>query len=148
MTRQEFIERLRLALNNRIPAGAVEETVRYYEGYIENRMREGLTEEAVLGELGDPRLIARTIIDTNGGSAGTGYSDPVESADYAGYNGTENAPSYKVSKLPSWLVWLIIILVVVLIVGAVLSVLSFLAPIILPIILVLFLVKLFRDWLN
>ena len=52
------------------------------------------------------------------------------------------------SKLPGW-VWLILgILVVVLIFGAVFSVLSFLAPVLIPIVVVLFLVKLFRDWLN
>ena len=43
---------------------------------------------------------------------------------------------------------LCMVLGVVLILSAVFSVLSFLAPVLLPILVVLFLVKLFRDWLN
>ena len=52
------------------------------------------------------------------------------------------------AKLPVW-VWIILgILVVALVISAVFSVLSFLAPVSIPILVVLFLVKLFRDWLN
>ena len=65
-----------------------------------------------------------------------------------GYGTHQSKVGNVLAKLPGW-VWLILgILVVVLIFGAVFSVLSFLAPVLIPIVVVLFLVKLFRDWLN
>lgn len=81
MNKQEFIDRLRAALNGRIPASEVEETVNYYQDYINMEMRKGKSQEEVLKALGDPRLIARTIIQTNGasdtvyGAQTNGYQD-------------------------------------------------------------------------
>lgn len=52
----------------------VEDNVRYYQNYISQEIASGKSEKEVLEELGDPRLIARTIIDTQGND---GYgSDP------------------------------------------------------------------------
>ena len=66
MNKQEFIDRLRAALNGRVSPNLVTENVNYYEDYINTEIRKGRTEEEVLETLGDPRLIARTIIETNG----------------------------------------------------------------------------------
>ena len=161
MDKQEFVDRLRMALNGRVSPGLVMDNVNYYEDYINTEIRKGRTEEEVLESLGDPRLIARTIIQTNGGD---GYRNTVygngEYREAAGSNlhrsytedGNDGSHRNKVAdvlvKLPAW-VWVILgILVVVLIFSAVFSVLSFLAPVLVPIVVVLFLVKLFRDWLN
>ena len=65
MNKQEFIDRLRAALNGRVSPNLVIENVNYYEDYINAEIRKGRTEEEVLNTLGDPRLIARTIIETN-----------------------------------------------------------------------------------
>lgn len=168
MNKQDFIDRLRMALNGRVSPGLVMDNVNYYEDYINTEIRKGRTEEEVLESLGDPRLIARTIIQTNGGDNRSGYRNTVygngEYREAAGstvhhsYNGdgdgngeygTDRSKIADVlAKLPVW-VWIILgILVVVLVISAVFSVLSFLAPVLIPILVVLFLVKLFRDWLN
>lgn len=42
----------------------------YYETYIRDEVRKGRSESDVLGELGDPRLIARTIFDSQEAAAG------------------------------------------------------------------------------
>ena len=167
MNKQEFVDRLRMALNGRVSPSLVMDNVNYYEDYINTEIRKGRTEEEVLESLGDPRLIARTIIQTNGGDNRSGYRNTVYgNGEYREAGGQQNAhhkyntdaqETYgthqnKVAnvfaKLPGW-VWLILgILVVVLIFSAVFSVLSFLAPVLIPILVVLFLVKLFRDWLN
>ena len=152
MNKQEFVDRLRMALNGRVSPGLVMDNVNYYQDYINTEIRKGRTEEEVLESLGDPRLIARTIIQTNGGDNRSGYRNTVygngEYREAAGQNvhrsyteeddgyGTHQSKVGNVlAKLPGW-VWLILgILVVVLIFGAVFSVLSFLAPVLIPLML-------------
>ena len=41
----------------------VEEHIRYYSDYIDSQMRMGMGEEAVLASLGEPRLIAKTLLE-------------------------------------------------------------------------------------
>lgn len=72
MRKEEFLQTLRRALTGDVPPGVVEENIRYYEGYIVEEVRKGRTEEEVIAEIGDPRLIARTIEDTTDG-AGSRY---------------------------------------------------------------------------
>ena len=72
MNKQEFVDRLRMALNGRVSPGLVMDNVNYYQDYINTEIRKGRTEEEVLESLGDPRLIARTIIQTNGGDEYSG----------------------------------------------------------------------------
>ena len=59
MNKQEFVDRLLMALNGRVSPGLVMDNVNYYEDYINTEIRKGRTEEEVLESLGDPRLIAR-----------------------------------------------------------------------------------------
>ena len=159
MNKQEFIDKLRAALNGNVSPNLVIENVNYYEDYINTEIRKGRTEEEVLQSLGDPRLIARTIIETNGQDAQTDYRETgYQGADYrsTGYQNTgsqSGAGGYPRERehkfhLPGWLVAVLAIIVLVVILGAVLSVLSFLAPAIIVFVVVIFLVKLFRDWLN
>lgn len=68
MTKREFLEELKDALSEQLPQNQVAEHVSYYMNYIEKRKRSGSSEDEVLDMLGDPRLIARTILDTTPGS--------------------------------------------------------------------------------
>lgn len=61
MTKNEFLSILRESLAGNVPSDVINENISYYRDYIENNDR---SESQVLDELGDPRLIARTIIDT------------------------------------------------------------------------------------
>jgi uncharacterized membrane protein len=77
LKRTEFLEALRDALNGEIPVEDIRNNLDYYDQYIRSEMAEGKSEEEVTDELGDPQLIAKTIIDTAaaGGSASPeGYS--------------------------------------------------------------------------
>ena len=65
MYRAEFLEGLRTQLDGRMQEGKIAAHLRYYEDYIQSRVRSGESEEAVLGELGDPRLIAKTLLDAD-----------------------------------------------------------------------------------
>lgn len=75
MSRQEFLNVLRVALGTELGVAAVEENVKYYEEYINAQIRMGKSEEEVLAMLGSPKLIARSIIEANRNSAGGGKQD-------------------------------------------------------------------------
>ena len=151
MNRQDFINRLRAALNGNVAPNVVAENVNYYDEYIAAEIRSGKSEAEVLGMLGDPRLIAKTIIDTNpwngqGGYQEAGGNESDQTYRQAQY--VQSANNLKVSRIPGWLWTIISIVIIAAVISLVLSVLSFLAPVILTIAVVMFLVKLFRDWLN
>lgn len=158
MSKREFIDRLRAALNGRVSPNLVADNVNYYEDYINTEIQKGRTEREVLDSLGDPRLIAKTIVETNGQDmAGTYQSDYDNGSPYRDADTREEYGSPYTRqpdkgtggvRIPGWVWTLLVILVVVFIFMAIFSVLAFLAPIIIPIIVVVFLVKLFRDWLN
>ncbi|MDO4308110.1 MAG: DUF1700 domain-containing protein [Eubacteriales bacterium] len=101
MTKTEFLETLRIQLSGQIQAGKAEAHVRYYRDYIEEQTGRGRSEEEVLAELGDPRLIAKTLLDTDPESgqgiyesSGSGYgSQGYDSRVYedAGYGSQEDS---------------------------------------------------------
>ena len=41
MNKQEFLEKLRLALNGKVAAGVVTENLKFYEDYINTEIRKG-----------------------------------------------------------------------------------------------------------
>lgn len=145
MTKQEFIEKLRLALNGKVPGNVVTENLQYYEDYINTEIRKGKSEEEVLAALGDPRLIARTIITTSA------QADNAGAGEYREYGSPEDSRRQERRRFPVWS-WLILgMLIVVLIFSAVISLLSFLWPILVPMIIIMAVmgvVKFFRDWMS
>lgn len=156
MNKQEFLNRLRAALNGRISPERVNENVNYYEEYINTQIRMGKSEQDVLASLGDPRLIARTIIETAGqGGQNAGYNGSANNSNTnynnsysGGYQHYQSGRAPKSFHIPGWLWAIIVILVMVMVFSTLFSVVSFLFPVLFPIIIVVFLVKLFRDWLN
>ena len=76
MTQIEFIRELTEALSGQVPQSVIMENVRYYENYIEEGKAAGKTEEEIIQELGSPRLIARTIIDTSENTSSDIYEEP------------------------------------------------------------------------
>ena len=64
MTKQDFLASLRSHLNGRIDAYEVEANVDYYSTYIEGELAKGRSEEEIMDELGQPALIAHTLIDS------------------------------------------------------------------------------------
>lgn len=67
MTRQEFLEELKNALNGEVSPEVLMDTYRYYSTYIDEEIQKGKSEEEVLEELGMPGLIARSIIAAQSG---------------------------------------------------------------------------------
>lgn len=63
MNKEEFLLKLEAALRGMIPEYEIDGHINYYREYLSN-FSDGKNEEEKLIELGDPRLIAKTIIDT------------------------------------------------------------------------------------
>ncbi len=63
MTQRDFLDTLKKALNGQVPPHVVTENLNYYNTYLYDEIQKGRPEREVLEELGDPRLLARTIID-------------------------------------------------------------------------------------
>ena len=145
MSKQEFINILRTSLNGQVPSAVVSENVTYYEDYINSQIRMGRTEQEVLQSLGNPRLIAKSIIDA---SKAVGQGSKNKGDTDFGYRQNAGQKSSRRFKLPIWLVLLLVFFTIFLIIGIVMRLLFFLAPLIMVAFLIVFLVKLFRDWLN
>ncbi len=64
MSREEFLEILNIQLQGEIPSNEISQHLAYYHNFIEQKIRQGQSEADILEELGDPRLIAKTLIDT------------------------------------------------------------------------------------
>jgi uncharacterized membrane protein len=72
MSKQEFLQRLRETLTGEVPGNVVEENIKYYEEYISTEVRNGSAEEEVIASIGDPRLIAKTIMEANENASDSG----------------------------------------------------------------------------
>ncbi len=145
MDRIEFIDKLQHALSGGLGSAAVAENVQYYREYIDVEIRKGRSEEEVLGSLGDPRLLAKSIIEANkraGRIEGTNQNYDEETVE-RGFG--EQEPAAGAVRVPGWLIWLIVVVVFLLIIGVVFSVISFLAPIIIPVLVVLLLINFFKG---
>lgn len=140
MNKEEFLRGLQSALSGEVPPGTVQENLRFYDDYIRAEMQKGRTEAEVMEELGDPRLIARTIIDTTPG-AGDGAYESYSSGGGESYRdgsyrqeSTErqsgNVHYYDLSK---WYWKLLGIVLVIAVVGIVVTVVSGLLSLVIPI---------------
>lgn len=69
MDKAQFLEILGQKLSEELPRNRVISNLQYYESYIDGAVRAGKSEREVLEELGDPYMIAHTILDTETGEA-------------------------------------------------------------------------------
>lgn len=149
MTRQEFLQELRLALQGQLSQTAINENIRYYDNYIMEEVRKGSSEGAVVERLGNPRLIAKTLIDTTdsfGRAAGNGYYTGSYGQEASGRGGHTDVPKDTESRelrLNSWFGKFLLIAAAILIIVVVANVIAFLLPILVPIIVIFLIYSLF-----
>ena len=65
MRQEEFLNIFREALVGKVPDSIIRDNENYYRNYINSQMNSGKTEQEVLDQLGDPRLLAKTIEESN-----------------------------------------------------------------------------------
>lgn len=143
MTKQEFLNNLRTALSGRVSASVVTDNMNYYEDYINTQMRMGRTEEEVIKELGDPRLLAKSISEASK-HAGIYKDDEEEYQETgAGYD-NQKAHRGKIFRIPGWLIILLVLFVILMIISLVFSIISYVAPVVLPVLLIVMLIRYFK----
>ncbi len=151
MAKEEFIEILQRTLAGSSNSSTVNENIRYYQDYIDMEIRGGRSEEDVLTELGDPRLLAKTIIEAKkyeGQSYGRS-TQPDYDEIYDEEGNAEREPNKsgngKIYQVPLWLIGIIVVLLLIVVVAVVGSVISVFLPIIIPVICVFLLINYFSK---
>ena len=144
MTKFEFLEQLRKELTGSISQAAVQDNIDYYDRYIMEEVRNGKSEKEVLQMLGDPWVIAQTII---GADDGTGADDVYENTERT-YSYTDNQHSnYKEQN--NWWKKLLFVLFIIMIIMCILAIttglIRLLAPILIPVAVIMFIVRLVKG---
>ena len=101
MSREEFLTELRKALQGRVSQQTVNDNLRYYEEYILTESHKGKTEAEVIAELGNPRLLAKSIIDAENATTEKTTAEPQKGMD--GQDTASGEFSFKKIKIRIWL---------------------------------------------
>ena len=145
MNRAEFLDTLRSQLSGQMHEGKVAAHVRYYEDYIQSQVRSGRNEQDVLTELGDPRLIARTLLDTD---VDDGQEDYAEYSTYSeNAQDTENVSGNytRVWRFDIWYSKLLGIVLLLIIVFLLFHILVAVIPFFAVLAVILFIISLIKN---
>ena len=162
MTRQEFVDALERALRGAgISEYDISDNINYYNSYFKEQMNFGRTEAEVVEELGDPRLIAKTIVgvpDDDEQVSGsydseTGTFEEHAAEDFAGsrrgFRAEMNGNGWDVRigrfKLNSLLGYLLIGVIVFAVISVVGSLITVIAPIVFPVLIIMLVLSFFKN---
>lgn len=67
MTKEEFLQDLKEALQGQVSSAEVEHNLSYYKEYIQEEVTKGKSEQDILEVLGTPEMIAQSIVQMSGG---------------------------------------------------------------------------------
>ncbi|MDO5351017.1 MAG: DUF1700 domain-containing protein [Lachnospiraceae bacterium] len=157
MDKNEFLEKLAKALAGQVPASVVEENINYYSSYISGEVQKGTPLQQVLDDLGDPRLIAKSIIDANGG--GNDMAGFYEDSGRSGHRSqrepekedpfgqqSERFRSFHFSGFWGLLLLIVIVCCIFMVVGTVIGgIFLLIRPILLPLLIILLVYHMFRG---
>ena len=146
MTKREFLDKMREALSNDLAEPAVRGNIEYYDVYMTDEIERGRSEEELVEEMGDPWMIARTIIDISEPEdmklnyvyeeEGQSYNGRQDS--YAGQTGFFVRGGWKL--VVALLGFIGVLLALVAVVG---GIISLVAPILVPVLIIMFVIRLF-----
>ncbi len=141
LNKSEYIDIIEKGLIGRISDQDRKETVDYYRDYIDMEIRKGKTEEEVLGELGNPRLLVKSIVMAKE------QKDNKMDSETGAYESEKENRRQKMRSfhIPMFVIVLIVVLVFFLFIGLALSLVKVLLPIVLPILLIFWGISLFRK---
>lgn len=143
MNKTKFLEGLKEALQGELSAAEINTQLLYYERYIDDELRKGRTEKDILEELGSPRLIARTIIETkgnNGSYSNTYYED----REVKENQGSSNERKFKIQLNGAFGI-IVGLVIIILVISLIFSLVSALAPILIPLLIIAFVISYFSK---
>lgn len=153
MTKVEFLNRLKEALENGLDSRTVQENMNYYRSYIEDEVAKGQNEEKVIEDLGDPWVIAQSVIsmeESRSVSEGPYKRDGA----FDGYGDSDNLNSqgrpdvriytHGVSGFRMLLFVLGVIGIFLIVFAVIGGLISLVMPVVLPVLVVILLVRFFR----
>ena len=91
MNKKEFLKILKKSLTMSVEQDAIREQLDYYDKYISDEINKGRTEKEVIDELGDPRLIAKTIKTVSGSDVITDSTTDNENKNDQSNNANSNS---------------------------------------------------------
>ena len=149
MRKEEFLEKLRARLSQTMSQQEVAAQICYYENYIQEQMQNGRSEEEVLAELGDPLLIAKTLMDVQETQEEYGRSETNIYEERGGQESDDAQRELHRMEIKTrggcLLAAVIFVVVVAMILWAAGTVLIHLLPILIPVMVVLLVVAYFKQ---
>ena len=147
MTQIEFIDQLNTCLTGKVSAGTAQEYIAYYKQYFAEQVSRGMSEEAVCASLGSPQLIAKGILEAEKFQSSTESDYDQEVDGEKDFRSRLEKWFQRTGKLrlPSWLIWIFSLMIFFFVINIVLTVFSVLAPLILPVCIVLFVFHIFKN---
>lgn len=156
MSKNEFLYILKESLEAEVSQSVVDDNLVYYNNYIDQEIQKGKSEAEVLSLLGEPRLIAKTIIETSQTSNSSKtytYSDQINRdrqdepkgfhAAYGEQDGWD--VRYGRFKINSWYGKMLLIIMFIVIVCVIGKIAIAILPIVFPIIVIFLLVSYFTG---
>lgn len=142
MTKQEFLDKLRDGLTGEVSSQEIQSNLQYYNQYFLDEMAQGKGEAQICMELGNPLLIARSIIDASESEGGADYQETIYTEDGAEASEQQQSSGFKVVQI-KWYHKVLIAAVIILLLFLAFTVLKFLAPVILILIAISFFKRIF-----
>lgn len=147
MYRTEFLDTLKTQLAGQMHEGKIAAHMRYYEDYIQSKVRGGMDEEEVIAQLGEPRLIAKTLLDTDTGEEV--YEEGRSGSFSDDYTGPDNEKQVEKRghrlDLSTWYGKLLVIAVAALVIFLLITVLTAVAPFFIMLAVILFVISKFKN---
>lgn len=141
--RFEFLEKLRQSLAGRMDSSSLQDTLNYYQEYFEIQMRSGKSEQELLEQLGDPRLLAKSILQAEQ------RSSTVQDEEYEEIHQDEKKVTFYMGgrqiTMPRWLAIIVSALCFILVVFVMGYAFRFLLPLLLVGATIGLMVRILRD---
>lgn len=144
MNRHEFLKQLEHALEEEMSPAKVKGHVEYYRSYITEELKNGKSEKEVMELLGDPWIIARSIIDSPLNEMDSQYT-------YADYEEPKQEASFGTQerkKINGWKIAAVgvgIILILMLVISMITGLISMLAPVLIPVLVIWIVLRIIQN---
>ena len=147
MDREEFINQLRISLAGKASQSSIDDNVNYYNDYIDMQLKTGKTEQTIFLELGNPRLLAKSIIESTKAeeTENRGHRDSTGEDEKNQNQGTGESVLFKIGRLPKWALTLGGIFILFIVFAIIIALISLAMYLIVPIIVVLAAIWLIRG---